>query len=181
MLQDAIILDMLKSAQDYNNYNDSPRRITFMAGAMASGKTFTRNWLNEKGRFPLNTFVKIDTDVVRQRLPEWTLYSRQFPELAGKLTQQEAGFICEIATMACLQAGKNILVDGSLRDTAWYAKYFDFIRSEYPQFEISIFHVTAQRARDRAMSTGRVVPMALLEEALEQVPRSLQILICRCI
>lgn len=51
----------------------------------------------------------------------------------------------EILTLAALQAGKNVLVDGSLRDSDWYQKYFKNLRDEFPSLKIGIIHVTAPR------------------------------------
>ena len=56
------------------------------------------------------------------------------------------------------------------------------MRREFPKVRQAIIHVTAprdavfQRAEARAKMTGRVVPRELLEKAMEQVPRSVDIL-----
>jgi len=57
----------------------------------------------------------------------------------------EAGLVAEILTLAALQAGKNVLVDGSLRDSDWYQNYFKSLRNDYPSLKIGILHVTAPR------------------------------------
>ena len=91
---------------------------------MGAGKGYTMAKLVEKGRFPLKAFVIVDPDEVRRLLPEYSLYIHANAELAGELTRKEAGFIAEILTLAALQAGKNVLQDGSLRDSDWYQTYF---------------------------------------------------------
>jgi hypothetical protein len=103
------------------------------------------NRLDEHGRFPLLAFVAVDPDIIRRSLPEFHLYVDESPELAGELTRKEAGFIAEILTLAGLQAGKNVLVDGSLRDSDWYKKYFGMLRNEFPLLRLAILHVTAPR------------------------------------
>ena len=176
MLDDAIILDI------DGKIGSIPTEpwIVFTAGAMGAGKSHTMNALVEKGRFPLKAFVRVDPDDIRHLLPEYHMYIDENPELAGKLTNKEAGFISEILTLAALQAGKNVLLDGSLRDAEWYQTYFARLREEFPSVRQAILHVTAprqavfQRAAERAKATGRVVPQELLEEALEQVPRSVE-------
>ena len=60
-------------------------------------------------------------------------------------THKEAGYVAEILTLVGLQAGKNVLVDGSLRDHEWYQKYFAFLRKEYPMYKLAIIHVVAPR------------------------------------
>ena len=187
MLQDAIITDMLDAAyliDEEGNIGTVPTEpfIVFTAGAMGAGKGYTIAKLVEKGRFPLKAFVIVDPDEVRRLLPEYSLYIHANAELAGELTRKEAGFIAEILTLAALQAGKNVLQDGSLRDSDWYQVYFKRLKDEFPDVRQAILHVTApreavfQRAASRAIATGRVVPREVLEMALEQTPRSVKIL-----
>lgn len=186
-LQDKILTDMLNSAviTDKNgNVCTTPTEpwLVFTAGAMGAGKSYTMNLLVEKGRFPLLAFVLVDPDEIRRHLPEFHIYVEQNPELAGELTRKEAGLIAEILTLAGLRSGKNVLVDGSLRDADWYTEYLRRLRREFPDNRQAIIHVTApreavfQRAAARAMTTGRIVPKEVLEEALEQVPRSVKVL-----
>lgn len=78
-------------------------------------------------------------------LPEYHIYVNESPELAGELTRKEAGFIAEILTLAGMQAGKNVLVDGSLRDAAWYKDYFSRLKTEFPIVRQAILHVKAPR------------------------------------
>lgn len=186
-LQDSIIDEFLKdvSIKDVNgNVCTTPTDpwLVFTAGAMGAGKGHTIHELVKKGLFPLLAFVTVDPDEIRRRFPEFSLYAEKCPLLAGELTHKEAGFVAEILTLVGLQAGKNVLVDGSLRDHQWYQKYFAFIRKEYPIYKIAIIHVVApreavfERAAERAKKTGRVVPQEVLEKALEQVPKSVKIL-----
>lgn len=101
--------------------------------------------LVENGRFPLISFVSVDPDQIRRYLPEYHLYLDSNPELAGELTHKEAGYIQEILTLAALQAGKNVMVDGSLRNAEWYATYFERLRTDFRMLRIAIIHVTAPR------------------------------------
>jgi hypothetical protein len=117
--------------------------IVFTAGAMGVGKGYTMNKLVEMDQFP--AFVQVDPDEIRRHFPEIQEYLEQCPELAGELTKKEAGFISEILTLAGLQAGKNVLVDGSLRDWEWYQVYFHQLRTEFPNFRLAILHISAPR------------------------------------
>jgi len=186
-LQDSIISHMLSSTRIMDSNGDvctTPTEpwIVFTAGAMGAGKSYTIGELVKKGRFPLAAFVSVDPDEIRRHLPEFSLYANKAPLVAGELTRKEAGYVSEILTSAALQAGKNVLVDGSLRDAAWYQSYFKQIRRDHPGIRIAILHVTApkeavlKRAEHRAIHTGRVVPINVLEDALEQVPKSVNIL-----
>jgi Zeta toxin len=123
--QDAIIQEYLNDAiiKDENGeICTTPTQpwIVFTAGAMGAGKGYTLKKLVEEGRFPLMAFVRVDPDAIRRYLPEFELYVQHSPERAGELTNKEAGYIAEILTLAGLQAGKNVIVDGSLRRVKWY-------------------------------------------------------------
>lgn len=92
-----------------------------------------------------NVFSLQDPDEIRRQLPEFHLYVELAPELAGELTRKEAGYIAEILTLAGLRAGKNVLVDGSLRDCEWYKGYFERLRRGFKNLRLAIIHVTAPR------------------------------------
>lgn len=147
-----------------------------------AGKSYTIHKLNDKGRFPLNGFVTVDPDMIRQHFPEYGVYNNLAPERAGELTRKEAGVVSEILTEAALRRGQNVLVDGSLRNASWYLDHFMDLRTRYPSLQIAIVHVTApreavfERAANRAQVTGRVVPRDLLEQVMEEVPKSVEIL-----
>jgi Zeta toxin len=87
-----------------------------------AGKTHTINKLNESGQFPLESFIRVDPDEIRRRLPEFQIYLEKNPEKAGELTRKEAGMMAEILTSFALEQGLNVLVDGSLKDAAWYGR-----------------------------------------------------------
>ena len=42
-------------------------------------------------------------------------------------------------------AGKNVLVDGSLRDSDWYKLYFQILQAKYVNLKIAILHIVAPR------------------------------------
>jgi hypothetical protein len=89
--------------------------------------------------------VKVDPDEIRRQLPEFMLYASLCAENAGELTNKECGYISEIITLASLESGKNVLVDGSLRDSEWYKLYFKMLRETYSFLKIAILHVVAPR------------------------------------
>jgi predicted kinase len=154
--------------------------IVFTAGCMGAGKSWTIRHIAENGDFPLQAFVTVDPDEARRHLPEFERYTQLEPERAGEWTRKEAGFLSEILTLAALDKGHNVLVDGSLRDSSWYQSYFRRLRRDYAPVKIGILHITAPpgviyaRAASRALETGRVVPRATLEESMHQVPLSVE-------
>jgi len=158
--QDAVIESMLQGKRGHHHHHhdddegavagrncsrSSNPWIVFTAGAMGAGKSHTVRLLDEKGRFPLHSFVTVDPDQVRHRLPEFDRYARLSPERAGEMTRKECGMMSEILTKAALARGRNVLVDGSLRNATWYGRYFRELREVHPNLRIGIIHVTAPR------------------------------------
>lgn len=107
----------------------------------------------------MDAFVTVDPDSVRRLLPEFDRYVQLTPEKAGELTRKESGMIAEILTEAALRSGKNVLVDGTLRNSTWYQDYFDDLRVRYPTLRIGILHVTAPR--EAVLERALVRPMQM--------------------
>ena len=130
---------------------------------MGAGKSYTIRHLAQKGRFPLESFVQVDPDEVRRLLPEFKHYLENEPQNAGDLTRKEAGYISEILTLAALKSGRNVLVDGSLRDSDWYKGYFDSLRNRYGKkgLRIGILHITAPREAVFKRAEVRAIVIAL--------------------
>lgn len=179
LLHDSII-DKFQSTiiydGDYICEKPTVNWIVFTAGPMGSGKTYTLSWLSEHKFFPLEAFVRVDPDILRDMLPETSEYFRRNPNTAGALTQREVGYISEVMTLDALMNGKNVIVDGSLRHVNWHASYIDSLRKRFPILKIAIMEVSApdkttlSRALRRAEISGRVVPVSVLEESIRQVP-----------
>ena len=144
LVQDRIIDSVLSSTPATLDDGNNPSWIVFTAGVMGVGKTFTTRYLQQRGKLPLgNSFVTVDPDDLRGQLPEYATYVERNAETAGEQTQKEAGMISEILTLVALKRGQNVLVDGTLCDWGWYARYFDKLRVLFPMLRIGIIHVTA--------------------------------------
>lgn len=156
--------------------------IIFTAGCMGAGKSYTIRTLLNSARFRHNSIVWVDPDTIRCYLPEFAEYCKHEPQIAGQMTNKESGYIAEILTHAALMDGKHVIVDGSLRDHAWHSVYFDRLRSDYHNLRIAIISVTApfedvlRRVEERAIRTGRVVPIDILMDSFKTVPISVNIL-----
>lgn len=170
--------------QKTNSFCEAPLEnwIVFTAGPMGAGKSHTINWLQHHNLFPLDAFVRVDPDQIRELLPEISGYNARDTSQTGYLTQREVGYISEVLTMIALEAGKNAIVDSSMRDAAWFAKYFDCLHERFPKLKIAILSIEAnplsifQRANKRAKVTGRLVPERVIWDALERVPRTVEFL-----
>eukprot|EP00596_Hydrurales_sp_CCMP1899_P003446 CAMPEP_0119042274 /NCGR_PEP_ID=MMETSP1177-20130426/14509_1 /TAXON_ID=2985 /ORGANISM="Ochromonas sp, Strain CCMP1899" /LENGTH=829 /DNA_ID=CAMNT_0007008945 /DNA_START=391 /DNA_END=2877 /DNA_ORIENTATION=- len=164
--------------------SDRPKEnwLVFTAGCMGAGKGHTLTWLHSQGIFPLDAFVRVDPDALRELLPETEEYIRRDEDTAGYLTQKEVGHVCEVLTISALIQGKNVLVDGSLRDAEWYHEYITDLKARFPKLKIAILYITAsrrtilKRAKSRAVATGRVVPEEVILKTMTDLPKSIRIL-----
>lgn len=73
--------------------------IVFTAGPMGAGKGHTMQWLYKHDLFPLDAFVNVDPDAIRQLLPETAHYNHRDDNTAGFLTQKEVGYISEVCVL----------------------------------------------------------------------------------
>jgi hypothetical protein len=176
-LQDSIVYDVIMEGVA----REEPW-IVFSAGAMGAGKSHVVKWMSNKGYFPLPDIVKVDADSMRTYLPEWKGYIDADKWSAGALTHREAGMCVEIATDAAMHHHKNIWVDGSFRDAAWFEGVFRRIKQEFPHYRIAILSVTAgievikERVMSRGRRTGRYVPETEISDSFDRVPKSVELL-----
>lgn len=156
--------------------------VIFTAGAMGAGKGYVTRWMEKQGCLPLNQFITVDPDAVRQSLPEWAGYVAKDPLTAAIKTQKEAGHISEILGYKALRERWNVIFDGSLRDVKWYTEYFQKLRNNFPGIRLMILHIVAEReavlkrAEERGKLTGRMVPREVLENSMDAVPKSVELL-----
>jgi len=86
--------------------------------------------------------------------------------------------VAELLTDVALSSGRNVLVDGSLKDASWQRSYWERLGDRFPGLVIGMVYVTAPRhelterilARERA--TGRGIPRSELEDSLRRVPEA---------
>ena len=188
LLQDAILSRVVQHQSEIGKKDPldeakSTRRpwLVFSAGPMGVGKSYVLSKLHSIGYFPLDQFLNIDPDMIKSEIPEFAGYLRENPETAATMLHAESTQMADILFQYALSSSLDMLVDGSLRDVEWYTYLIsNQLRIDYPNYRIAILHVTAhpdtirERARQRATISGRAVPIELLEESIEQVPKSVQ-------
>lgn len=54
----------------------------------------------------------------------------------------QAGLMAEILEETSLLEGRNILVDGSMRDGEWYGQHVADLRRRFPMLRVAIIHVS---------------------------------------
>jgi adenylylsulfate kinase-like enzyme len=154
--------------------------IVFTSGPMGVGKSYVMSQLHKRKLFPFQNFVKIDPDMLKSELPEMAGYLQYDSESAATKLHRESTQMSDVLFEHSLSSNRNILVDGSLRDVDWYTQLFHRLRHEFPQYTLVIMYVSAstetikKRARVRAMVSGRAVPEDLLQQSIDQVPKSVE-------
>ena len=165
---------------DHVTSNVKTRWIVFTGGAMGSGKSHMMRWLLTENFLPINGLVAIDPDKIRRALPEWPLYVEAGGNQAGYLTHKESCLIAELSQEVALRNERNIWVDGSLRDTAWYLKTVIDIRKRFPDYRIAVLYVTAprevilRRVETRGRVTGRFVAVEKVDASIEGSARTVK-------
>lgn len=170
-LHDAIIEDnLLKHQQHLDADCDTPSSdhhqgtpvllprhpwLIFLVGVHGAAKHSTVRHLLDQQRLRLLSLVCVDTDDLRRYLPEYATYRKACPQSVDRRTRKEAGYISECLTIAALQAGRNVIFYGNLKDVAWYKHtWIPFFRQQFPgSIKVALIHVTADPdqafARDR--------------------------------
>ena len=143
-LQDSIVDDLLGTVND-TNVCTTPTEpwLIYTVGAPGAGKRYTLLELVKKQQLPLLSYVAVDVDEIRRKLPEFSSYLKECPDRVNDLTRREAGYIMEILSTFALQSGKNVVLDGSLKDTSWYDRFFKDLRKDYSNLKIALIHITA--------------------------------------
>lgn len=121
--------------------------LIFTVGARGAGKKQVVRGLTEQGRLGLLTYVDVDSDAIRRRLPEYETYLKSRPDEVESLTRKEAGLICEILTLASIQAGRNVIFDGILSNVQWYLNLINQLKEEYKLLKFAVFNITAPQKR----------------------------------
>ena len=156
--------------------------LVHTAGAMGAGKSHALRCLAARGAFPLRAFVCVDPDEVKGALPEAAAFAAQDRASAGSRLHKESLLVADVVTRAAMAQGRNVLVDGSMRNALWYAAEWDRLRAAQPRYRLAVLLVTAQpqrvhaRAARRAAQTGREIPEDVIEDSIARAPRTFALL-----
>lgn len=168
LLHAAIIKDLL---EQYGPGNGP--RADFTAGGPASGKSGLIDHLGLA-----DGVLRIDVDLIRERLPEYTQWQHERPDEAANLTQREASIIAQAAFAAALQDGQAVVFDGVGGNDA--GKFTERISGTLTHTnEVRIYYATVdidtalQREEARFQQTRRRVPRDYLIAKHGEVSRGL--------
>lgn len=174
-LHDSILEDYLCHEEQAKDCIPAEPWLIYSCGVKGAGKRYLIQSLMDDGRLPLLSTIVVDADEVRSHLPEFSTYAKD-PGLVSKRMNKEAGYICELLTLAALQAGSNVWIDGPLQDVTWRLQQFETLKSLHPKLKIALIHVTAplevivERNEQQAEITGYPIPLEYTQARLEQIP-----------
>lgn len=142
-IQNDIIRGILAKLKVSNFISDNSfTQALIVAGPIGAGKSTIVQRLQSEAA---NTFLVIDIDEIRSMLPESRRYQESCPHLYANLTQKEAGTIVELLIHIALSFHLSIIVDSSLRDREWHAKFYFQLLQKHIGLKISLIHVTASK------------------------------------
>jgi hypothetical protein len=189
-LQDAIIEDMLDNVEDPDMcITPTEPWLIFTVGARGAGKNHVIRSLVNSGRLPILSFVHVDPDTIRRRLPEFESYTKLNPTLVNDLTRKECGFMAELLLLAGLQNGRNVVFDSAMRNTEWFSSFIVTLKKRCAKevfgllahIKIAVLHITAptklilERAQMKSLETGRQIEENSILKSLEAIPPSLEV------
>jgi hypothetical protein len=152
--------------------------LVHTAGAMGAGKSHALRCLAASGAFPLACFVSIDPDEIKGALPEAGAFVAAHRASAGSRLHKESLLVADVLTRAAMAQGRNVLVDGSMRNTRWHAAEWARLKATAPHYRVAVLLVTApraavfERAARRAARTGREIPREVIEDSIARAPES---------
>ena len=152
--------------------------LVHTAGAMGAGKSHALRCLAAAGAFPLACFVCIDPDEIKGALPEARAFVAAHRASAGTRLHKESLLVADVLTRAAMAQGRNVLVDGSMRNTRWHAAEWARLKATAPHYRVAVLLVTAPagvvhaRAARRAAHTGREIPTDVIDDSIARAPES---------
>lgn len=189
-LQDAIIEDMLDNVEDPDVcITPTEPWFIFTVGARGAGKNHVIHSLVKSGRLPILSFVHVDSDSIRRRLPEFESYSKLNPTLVNDLTRNECGYMAELLLLAGLQNGRNVVFDSAMRNAEWFSSFIGTLKKSCAKemfgllthIKIAVLHITAptdvilKRVQMKSMETGREIDEESILKSLKAIPASLEV------
>ena len=137
-----------------------------MAGGTAAGKsTILRHHMDEE---MMNQFVMVDPDGIKEKLPEYKEATKGSARNAAVMVHEESSDIAKNLRQRAIDAGKNVVIDGTMKDPHKYGKLIDSLKEKGYDVNVIFVDIDIDQAihfaKKRAEHTGRWVPPALMRE-----------------
>jgi predicted ABC-type ATPase len=157
-----------------NKHKTDKKQLILMAGAYGSGKSFILKKLFMNKTLNDQSFIHIDVDIIRTKLPEYESLDKYTLSLK---TDKEAKFIAEIIQRKCLSEGHNLVINGSKHNTWWSDVFIPWLRNVHPEYEITVIYVKTdwntllKRIKSRE---DRFISIETLKESYDNMAESIK-------
>ncbi|TDJ04051.1 MAG: hypothetical protein E2O68_08830 [Deltaproteobacteria bacterium] len=148
----------------------------FMAGGPGSGKSTGMRALNKAGILILKKYVIVDSDAIKDFIPEYGDFKKIDMKRAASLVHSESSYLKDRIFKLGIQQRINLILDGTLSN---YRKYEVLIKSIKPLgYSTKIIYVKAtlpellRRVDARAKRTGRMVPHSFVKKSVKSIEES---------
>ena len=148
----------------------------FMAGGPGSGKSTGMRALDKAGILILKKYVIIDSDAIKEFIPEYADFKKISIKRAASVGHRESSYLKDRIFGLGINQRINLILDGTLSN---YRKYEGVIRSIKPRgYSNPIIYVKAslpeliKRVDLRAERTGRMVPHSFVKKSVKSIEES---------
>lgn len=157
----------------YTAATDQPLAI-YLGGGTASGKSSLSKMLVQSFRDENEQVIVIDSDHIKQRLPEYQEWLKRDPEQAASFTHDESSEIADMLYERCTGQRLNVIYDGTMKNTVKYSKLIDMAKDRGYAVSAVLADVPLEeafrRAEIRFQIEKRRVPETIIRQSHEQVP-----------
>lgn len=153
---------------------EKPNSI-FMAGGPGSGKSFTLESLAKAGVVSAGNYVMINSDDIKEMIPEYQTFKKTDAEKAANLVHIESSFLKDQVVREATIRRVNFILDGTFSDPVKSAALLKTLTG----FQTKIIFVDAptevllKRVQERGQRTGRFVPPDFVKHSVEQIRASI--------
>jgi len=144
-----------------------PVAIMMMGGPGSGKSSATKGW-------DISDFVPVDPDGIKAQLPEYQEAVKGRALNAARMTHEESSDIAKNIRETALAQRKNVLLDGVGADYDKMAKRVEDLKAKGYHVRLVGVHLPIQegkrRVAERALNTGRWVPLDFAEDAYSKIP-----------
>jgi predicted ABC-type ATPase len=147
----------------------------FMAGGPGSGKSYSLESLAKAGVVNLSNYVIINSDDIKEMIPEYQTFKKIDAEKAANMVHKESSFLKDQVVGEATKRKVNFILDGTFSDPVKSAALLKTLTG----FQTKIIFVDAptevllKRVQERGQKTGRFVPPDFVKHSVEQIRASI--------
>jgi predicted ABC-type ATPase len=162
----------------------APLAIVMMGGGGSGKGSIKARAIAALGHNAKKDFVNLDADDIKEMIPEY-LTAMHLATIDGKkvtaknaawMGHAESSHVVDEMLTAAMKADKNVIVDGTGAQPGRYATKIKALKEMGYTVKIVYAHVeksiAIKRAKLRAQENGRYVPVHILHDAHNKIPRN---------